>query len=94
MLAIPLPGLGRNTYIDENALQPSQVRRRELWSVLFNILCPQVNTYWNWGNVHTADLYLTQLEEIRDANFTSEQSEYSIAWSPLFVIRFSDEPSL
>lgn len=30
MLAIPFPGLGRNTYIDENALQPGQVRRREL----------------------------------------------------------------
>jgi glycosylphosphatidylinositol transamidase len=73
MLAIPLPGLGRNTYIDENALQPSQVRRREPWSVLFNILCPQVNTYWDWGNVHVADLYLAQLEEIRDANFTSKQ---------------------
>lgn len=25
MLAIPLPNLGRNTYIDENALQPGQV---------------------------------------------------------------------
>ena len=34
MLVIPLPGLGRNTYIDENALQPSQVRQREPWSVL------------------------------------------------------------
>jgi hypothetical protein len=94
MLVIPLPGLGRNTYIDENALQPSQVRRREPWSVLFNILCPQVNTYWDWGNVHAADLYLAQLEEIRDANFTSKQSEHSIVWSPLFLIRFSDEPNL
>ena len=25
MLAIPFPNLGRNTYIDENALQPGQV---------------------------------------------------------------------
>lgn len=39
MLVIPFPGLGRNTYIDENALQPSQVRQRELWSVLFNNIC-------------------------------------------------------
>lgn len=74
MLVIPLPGLGRDTYIDENALQPSQVRRREACSMFFNILWPQVNTYWNWGNVHTADLYLTQLEQIREANFTSKQS--------------------
>ena len=34
MLVIPFPGLGRGTYIDENALQPSQVRRREPCPVL------------------------------------------------------------
>lgn len=39
MLVIPLPGLGRITYIDENALQPSQVWLREPWSVLFNSIC-------------------------------------------------------
>jgi glycosylphosphatidylinositol transamidase len=97
MLVIPFPGLGRNTYVDENALQPSQVRQREPWSVLFNNLCPQVNTYWNWGNVHTADLYLAQLEEIRDANFTSKQSEHFIRLvsSTFFnLILFPDEPSL
>jgi GPI-anchor transamidase subunit GAA1 len=94
MLVIPFPGLGRNTYIDENALQPSQVRRREPCSVPFNILYLQVKTYWDWGNVHTADLYLAQLEQIRDANFTSKQSEHPIAWSPCFFkIRFLDEPS-
>ncbi|TFK42427.1 Gaa1-like protein [Crucibulum laeve] len=56
MLAIPSPRLGRGTYIDENALQPSQV-----------------NTYWNWGDVHAADRYLEQLEALRDVNSTSEQ---------------------
>lgn len=95
MVVIPLPGLGRDTYIDENALQPSQVRRCEPWSVLFNILCPQVNTYWNWDNVHTADLYLARLEEIRDANFTSKQSgAFNRFVSPPFLIHFPDEPSL
>ena len=39
MLVIPLPGLGRDTYIDENALQPSQVRRREPCSLLFINSC-------------------------------------------------------
>ncbi|KDR73500.1 hypothetical protein GALMADRAFT_100196 [Galerina marginata CBS 339.88] len=39
-----------------------------------NALQPgQVNTEWNWGDVHVADLYLAQLEQVRDANYTSEQ---------------------
>lgn len=38
MLAIPFPGLGRETYIDENALQPSQVWRRKSCPMLSNIL--------------------------------------------------------
>ena len=33
----------------------------------------QVNTYWNWGDVHDADLYLHQLNILRDSNATSEQ---------------------
>ncbi|KZS91133.1 Gaa1-like protein [Sistotremastrum niveocremeum HHB9708] len=34
-----------------------------------NALQPgQVNTYWDWSNVHSADLYLGQLEELRDRN--------------------------
>ncbi|KAF7440683.1 Glycosyl phosphatidyl inositol protein transamidase complex subunit [Pleurotus ostreatus] len=60
MLVIPLPNLGRFTYIDENALQPGQV-----------------TTYFDWGNVHTADLYLTELESLRDSNATSaERASY------------------
>ncbi|KLO08967.1 Gaa1-domain-containing protein [Schizopora paradoxa] len=55
MLFLPSTLLGRGTYIDENALQPSQV-----------------NTNWNWGEVHKADLYLSQLEQLRDSNATSE----------------------
>ncbi|TCD68916.1 Glycosyl phosphatidyl inositol protein transamidase complex subunit [Steccherinum ochraceum] len=39
-----------------------------------NALHPgQVNTYWNWGDVHQADLYLAQLEQLRDQNATSKQ---------------------
>ncbi|KAF8163462.1 Gaa1-domain-containing protein [Crassisporium funariophilum] len=39
-----------------------------------NALQPgQVNTQWGWGDVHTADLYLAQLEELRDTNSSSEQ---------------------
>ncbi|KAF9013977.1 Gaa1-like protein [Cyathus striatus] len=56
MLSLPLSYLSRGTYIDENALQPSQV-----------------NTYWNWGDVHTADRYLEHLERLRDMNATSDQ---------------------
>ncbi|KAF9454645.1 Gaa1-domain-containing protein [Macrolepiota fuliginosa MF-IS2] len=39
-----------------------------------NALQPgQVNTYWNWGDVHAADVYLEQLELLRDSNATSHQ---------------------
>lgn len=39
-----------------------------------NALQPgQVNTQWNWGDVHQADLYLHQLNLLRDSNATSEQ---------------------
>ncbi|KAI4525000.1 Gaa1-like protein [Schizophyllum commune Loenen D] len=39
-----------------------------------NALQPgQVNTQWNWGDVHAADNHLEQLEELRDQNVTSER---------------------
>ncbi|GLB34825.1 putative gpi-anchor transamidase [Lyophyllum shimeji] len=45
-----------------------------------NALQPgQVNTYWNWGEVHAADQYLEKLEALRDANATSEQRALFIA---------------
>ncbi|KAF4614468.1 hypothetical protein D9613_002688 [Agrocybe pediades] len=56
MVLLPVPQLGRGTFVDENALQPGQV-----------------NTQWNWGDVHAADLYLGQLEQMRDVNYTSER---------------------
>lgn len=56
MLIIPSPYLGRETYIDENALQPGQV-----------------NTYWDWGDVHAADKYLEKLEALRDTNSTRKE---------------------
>jgi hypothetical protein len=31
----------------------------------------KVNTDWNWGDVHVADLYLARLEQVLD--FTSEE---------------------
>ncbi|KAL4247302.1 GPI transamidase component Gaa1 [Abortiporus biennis] len=37
-----------------------------------NALQPaQVNTHWNWGDVHRADRYLEDLEQLRDANGSS-----------------------
>ncbi|EIN07262.1 Gaa1-domain-containing protein [Punctularia strigosozonata HHB-11173 SS5] len=43
-----------------------------------NALQPgQVNTHWNWADVHRADQYLSQLEALRDQNRTSEErAEY------------------
>ncbi|KAJ3787413.1 Gaa1-like protein [Lentinula aff. detonsa] len=39
-----------------------------------NALQPgQVNTYWNWKEVHDADHFLGELEILRDSNATSEQ---------------------
>ncbi|KAI6138856.1 Gaa1-like GPI transamidase component [Pisolithus thermaeus] len=39
-----------------------------------NALQPaQVNTYWNWQDVHRADQYLYHLEGLRDRNSTSEE---------------------
>ncbi|KAJ8078974.1 Glycosyl phosphatidyl inositol protein transamidase complex subunit [Marasmius tenuissimus] len=39
-----------------------------------NALQPgQVNTYWNWDDVHNADRYLEKMEQMRDSNATSEQ---------------------
>ncbi|KAL1729247.1 Gaa1-like protein [Schizophyllum commune] len=45
-----------------------------------NALQPgQVNTQWNWGDVHAADNYLEQLEELRDQNATSgRRAQYFI----------------
>ncbi|KAJ3490236.1 hypothetical protein NLI96_g1560 [Meripilus lineatus] len=37
-----------------------------------NALQPgQVNTYWDWADVHRADIYLLQLEALRDRNASS-----------------------
>lgn len=72
MLLIPLPMLSQGTYIDENALQPAQVRVH-IACLLHGLMEPQVNTYWNWGDVHTADLQLYQLDGIQERNLTSEQ---------------------
>jgi len=72
MLLIPIPLLSQGTYIDENALQPAQVCACISCSPCV-LTQSKVNTYWNWGDVHTADLHLYQLDGIRDRNFTSEQ---------------------
>ncbi|GJE90712.1 Gaa1-domain-containing protein [Phanerochaete sordida] len=40
-----------------------------------NALQPgQVNTYWNWADVHRADRYLEQLESMRDRNASSHET--------------------
>ena len=72
MLTIPLPFHGQHTYIDENALQPGQVST----AVYYTVYCSetlQVNTYWNWADVHRADRYLEQLEALRDRNASSHE---------------------
>lgn len=37
------------------------------------LICWQVNTYWDWTDVHIADQYLGQLEQIRDGNYSSKE---------------------
>jgi glycosylphosphatidylinositol transamidase len=56
ILALPLSLLQTGTYIDENALQPSQV-----------------NTYWNWEDVHRADNFLQDVTSLRDHNYSSAE---------------------
>lgn len=52
MLALPYRGLWQRTYIDENAISPSQV-----------------TMYFDWANVHKADIYLGELEGIVNGTF-------------------------
>jgi hypothetical protein len=72
MISIPLPQLGQQIYVDENALQPNQVN--SILRLTQHFLIPRkVNTHWDWADVHRADLYLEQLESLRDNNASSEQ---------------------
>ena len=41
----------------------------------------QVHTYWNWGNVRQADVYLGEFEEMRDRN--ASHTEYVTLLSTL-----------
>ncbi|KAI0636993.1 Gaa1-domain-containing protein [Trametes polyzona] len=45
-----------------------------------NALQPgQVNTYWNWGDVHRADRILADLEQLRDRNASSDEiAQYAV----------------
>lgn len=52
VLTLTYRGLWKRTYIDENAISPSQV-----------------TMYFDWSNVHKADTYLDQLEQIVEAPF-------------------------
>jgi len=74
MLCLPLKDLSRGIYMDENALQPGGVRIVSSLSMIVSYLCiHQVNTYWNWGDVHRADTYLGELEKLRDGNASSAE---------------------
>jgi glycosylphosphatidylinositol transamidase len=73
MLSTPLPQLANRTYIDENALQPGQVKCIHPCVGIKSHNIIQVNTYWGWSDVHRADQYLHQLDLLRDTNATSEQ---------------------
>ena len=73
MLTIPSVLHGQRTYIDENALQPGQVRECTVHRRHMLLNCSQVNTYWNWADVHRADRYLEQLESLRDRNASSRE---------------------
>jgi glycosylphosphatidylinositol transamidase len=60
IFAIPLPQLGKGTYVSENALQPAQVRPH---SGLVDILTVvQVNVYWSWPEVQKSDHFARQVE--------------------------------
>ncbi|KAH9998091.1 Gaa1-like protein [Russula compacta] len=83
LLALPLPQLGIDTYIDENALQPSQV-----------------NTYWNWVDVHRADRVLEDVSSLRDRNLSSAEratffaTEFAKCGIPSSTQRYSIQTSL
>ncbi|TFK76331.1 Gaa1-domain-containing protein [Pluteus cervinus] len=52
---------------------PSDRLARRVW-IDENALQPnRVDVHWNWGEVHTADRYLDDLENLRDQNATSDQ---------------------
>lgn len=74
LLALPSGLIGRRTYIDENALQPSQVCNENSGSGLFHFspIC-QVRTTWDWKDVHAADRYLLDLEKLWENNSTTEE---------------------
>ena len=63
ILALPYEGLWKGTYVDEHALQPAQVGY--VVRTLLNAF--QVNTYYDWSNVHEADRYLDDLELLVNA---------------------------
>ena len=48
-------------------------RQLALSTIVSNLRVHQVNTYWNWGDVHRADTYLSELEKLRDDNATSAE---------------------
>lgn len=74
MCCLPVKELSRNIFVDENALQPGGVCF-SIWIIYYTLdSCPhQVNTYWNWGDVHRADTYLSELEKLRDTNASSAE---------------------
>ncbi|KAI5474391.1 glycosylphosphatidylinositol transamidase [Pseudohyphozyma bogoriensis] len=56
LLALPLPIIGQEHHVSENALQPSQV-----------------NTYWNWADVHIADLFAEDVAKWSVEGVTSDK---------------------
>ncbi|KAF5330472.1 hypothetical protein D9619_005915 [Psilocybe cf. subviscida] len=52
---------------------PSPTLERHTYGDENALMMGQVNTEWNWGDVHVADTYLAQLEQIRDRNMSSQE---------------------
>lgn len=74
MLLIPLPNLGEDIRIDENALQPGQVCKLLITlSDRADRSGSKVTTYWDWNDVHVADTYLAQIEALYARNATSQE---------------------
>lgn len=85
MLVIPLPGLGRDTYIDENALQPSQVRQREA--------CSSSLTFCDLRSIliGTGGMSILQTSTLLNWNKSVKptsrvNSQHPITWSSLLVL--------
>jgi len=82
LLALPYEGLWKDTYVDENAIQPAQVSNQIKLHA-----DAKVTMYFDWENVHQADRYLEELERLS----TSTIHEYALR--PSSKLKTGDPPT-